>query len=104
MKLKIKIKLKILVDILLFLSGMMSAITGVVLFFMPSGPGTRAGQTAGPGIFDLTTRSSLRLLHDWSSILLIAMVVFHLLLNFSTIVCYLKLLFRAAKKNGCENL
>ncbi|MDD3776684.1 MAG: DUF4405 domain-containing protein [Actinomycetota bacterium] len=101
---RLKIKLKIIIDIFLLFFMLISALTGIVLMVTPSGPGTRAGQGAGASILDLASRSSLKLFHDWSSILLIAMVVFHLMLNGSTIVCYFKRSFKTLKNNGCEKI
>ena len=94
---RIKIKLKVIVDILLFLSGLISIVTGLALLIVPSGPGTKAGlASASSSLFDLTTRGGLRLAHDWSSLLIIALIFFHLALNWRLIICYAKNAFRPA--------
>ena len=87
---RIKIRLKIVVDILLFLSGLISMGTGLALLILPSGPGTHAGIKAASSVFDLFTRSGLKLSHDWSSLLLITLIMFHLFLNWRMIFCYFK--------------
>ncbi|HAJ95017.1 MAG TPA: hypothetical protein DCP02_02175 [Actinobacteria bacterium] len=94
---RIKIKAKIIVDIILFLSGLSSIVSGLILLILPSGPGTGGGLTAASSsIFDLTTRGGLRFLHDWSSILLVAFIFFHLVLNWRLIICYAKNAFKTA--------
>ncbi len=94
---RIKIKAKIIVDIMLFLSGLGSIVSGLILLILPSGPGTGAGlTTASSSIFDLTTRGGLRFLHDWSSILLVAFILFHLALNWRIIICYVRNVFKPA--------
>ena len=104
---RLKIKLKIILDILLLLAGLMSAITGIILFISPSGPGTHRGLDTTEFVFNLTGRILLKIFHNWSSIILIALVIFHLMLNWTTIVCYLKSISRVLKKQssgqGCEN-
>jgi len=100
---RLKIKLKIIVDALLLLAGLLSMITGIILLVSPSGPGTHSGLKTAEAIFDFTSRSSLRLLHDWGSILLISLIIFHLILNRTTIIHYVKSAFSAARKQSCEN-
>jgi len=92
---RIKIKLKLVVDILLFLAGLVSIVTGITLLILPSGPGTRAGLAqASSSILDITSRSGLRLWHDWSSIFIIALILFHLILNWRIVLCYIRNAFK----------
>ena len=100
---RLKIKLKIIVDILLLLAGLLSIITGIILLLSPSGPGTHSRLKTAESMFDLTGRSSLKLLHNWGSIILVSLVIFHLILNWATIVCYIKNIFRTARNQSCEN-
>jgi hypothetical protein len=94
---KLRIRLKIITDILLFLSGLVSMITGLALLILPSGPGNRGGiALSTSSILDLTARSGLKILHDWSSMILIALIIFHLILNWKVIVCYFKNSFKPA--------
>ena len=96
---RIKTRLKVAVDILLFLSGLISMATGLALLILPSGPGSRAGlASASSSLLDLTTRGDLRLVHDWSSILIIALIFLHRLLNWRIILCYAKNAFRTASQ------
>jgi quinol-cytochrome oxidoreductase complex cytochrome b subunit len=103
MKMRLKIKTKIIVDILLLISGLLSTITGIILLLSPSGPGTYRGLKTAESILDLTSRSSLKLLHDWGSIILVLLVIIHIILNWSTITCYIKNMFRAVRNRSCEN-
>lgn len=92
---KIRIRIKIIVDVLLFMAGLVSMSTGLALLILPSGPGTRSGFPSIAGsLFDITTRGGLRLIHDWSSILIIALILFHLILNWRIIMCYIKNSFK----------
>jgi len=93
---RLKIKLKVIVDIFLLLAMIISAVTGVLLLLSPSGPGTRAGISVS--LFDFTSRSSLKLFHDWSSILLIILIVFHLMLNWNIITRYIRSVFVVSRK------
>ena len=61
---RIKIRLKMIVDILLFLSGLVSMGTELALLILPSGPVTRAALKASSSVFDLFTRSGLKLFHN----------------------------------------
>ena len=94
---RIKIRTKIIIDIMLFVSGLISMVTGLVLLMLPSGPGTKAGlSSVSSSIFDLSTRGGLRLLHDWSSLILIALILFHLMLNWRIAFRYMKSALRPA--------
>jgi hypothetical protein len=100
---RIKTRLKFFVDILLFIAGLISMGTGLVLLFSPSGPGTHAGLGEAASILDFSHRSILRLYHDWSSLIIIALVVFHLALNWRTILCYFKNMFKIARSRSYQN-
>lgn len=94
---RIKIKLKLVIDIVLFLAGLISMVTGLMLLVLPSGPGTRAGLAIDSTvILDLTSRAVLRLAHNWSSILIAALICFHLILNWRIIICYFKNAFKTS--------
>ena len=90
----IKIRLKLVVDIMLFLAGLISIVTGITLLILPSGPGTRAGLAGTSSILDITARSGLRLWHNWSSLVIIALILLHLALNWRVLLCYMKNAFR----------
>ena len=97
----LKIKLKVIVDIFLAIAMIGSSVTGAVLLLSPSGPGSRAGISGS--LFDFASRSSLKLFHNWTSILVIALIVFHLMLNWRIIVSYGRSIIRAQRKRSCEN-
>ena len=80
---RIKIRLKMVVDILLFLSGLICIGTGLALLILPSGPGTQAGIKASSSVFDLfTSVVRLTLLYIWRS-----SPIYVLWIHFTHIVC-----------------
>jgi len=97
----LKIKLKIIVDVFLILVMIGSSVTGIILLLSPSGPGSMAGISGS--LFDFASRSSLKLFHNWTSILVIVLIVFHLMLNWNIILCYIRNAFKAQRKRSCEN-
>ncbi len=97
---KLKIKLKIIVDIFLLIAGLFSTVTGIVLLASPSGAGMHRGLRTDELILGLTSRGYVKILHDWSSIILILLVVFHLILNWPTILCYIKSIYRNVIKQN----
>lgn len=97
----LKIKLKVIVDIFLAIAMMGSSVTGIILLLIPSGPGTQAGISGS--LFDFASRSSLKLFHDWTSILLIVLIVFHLMLSWKVIIGYIRSIIRTQRKRSCEN-
>ncbi|MBN2072655.1 MAG: DUF4405 domain-containing protein [Actinobacteria bacterium] len=99
---RLKIKIKFFIDILLFVAGLVSAGTGAALLFGPSGNGTHGGLRAATSFLEFSSRGTLRLFHDWSSLILIALVIFHLMLNWGTITCYFKNSFKK-KMDRCQN-
>jgi hypothetical protein len=96
MKARTRVRIKLVMDMLLFLSGLVSVITGLLLLFLPSGPGLGGGPAAS--IFDITSRTGLRLFHDWSSLLIIALLLFHLSFNWRILLGYIKNVYRSSFK------
>ena len=100
-----KTRLKISVDILLLISGLANIITGLlILFDIVAGPGRYSEKAIS--FAELSSRGIAKLIHNYTGIIIITLVFFHLLLNWKTILCYLKLLFKKSHNTGnliCEN-
>ncbi|MBS3088995.1 DUF4405 domain-containing protein [Candidatus Pacearchaeota archaeon] len=82
-----KLKLKFLVDVLMFFSFLTTAVSGFVLWLvLPRGSG-RAGN-----VF-IFFRETWLLIHDWFSVLLVILILFHLVLNWGWIKSVFKISF-----------
>ncbi len=90
-----KLKAKFTVDLFLAAAFIFNIITALILLFSTGGGGR--GQSSGSiNLFDFSSRNSLRLMHDWTGLLIIALIIFHLMLNWRTIICYFKNILRSA--------
>jgi cytochrome b subunit of formate dehydrogenase len=70
---------KLIVDILMFVDFLVLAVTGFVLrFILPRG----SGKFGGRFIF---LREDWHFIHDWTSVILICLLILHLLLNWQWI-------------------
>jgi len=99
-KSKNKIKIKLVIDIFLIIAFFFNIFTALGLLFGFAGRGShlRGGrETAITNIFDFGSRSSFRLIHDWSGILIIVLILAHLIINWETLVCYFKNAINIAK-------
>ncbi|MFA5124629.1 MAG: DUF4405 domain-containing protein [Patescibacteria group bacterium] len=86
-----KNKLNFLVDLLAFISFLVVAKTGLIIFFfLPEG--VRQGRYQE---FFGITKSVYSSIHDWTGIILIVLVVIHLILHWQWIVCSIKNLFKS---------
>ena len=82
-------KLNYLVDFSMFISFLVTAITGLILkFFLSSGK--RSGQNEFLGII----KGNWELVHDWIGILLIFIVIIHIVLHWNWIVSMTRGLFK----------
>jgi len=91
---RIRIWLRVIVDILLLVAGLINVATGLMLFFgLAQGPGR--SKEAALSILELSSKGLSRLIHNYSGIIIIALVIFHLMLNFNTFLCF----FRSIRKN-----
>lgn len=90
---------------MLFIAGIINAITGLLILL---------GVVAGPGrynerilsVTELSSKGIAKLIHNYTGIIIISLVFFHLLLNWKTILCYFRMLFKKSGKTGnliCEN-
>jgi len=108
---KIKTKAKIGVDITMAVAFLFNIFTGLAIFFgiIEGGGGQlRGGRGSGiQNIAELGTKSWYRLIHDWSGILIIILIAVHIFLNWRTIICYFRSIYKSGKiakaKQVCEN-
>ena len=93
-----KAKINYIVDVVIGIGFLLAAVSGVVLLFAPSGGyrGGRNPQVAGEIL--LLTRHAWNDLHTWSSLIMIAGVLGHLVLHWNWIVCMTRNLFRWRKR------
>lgn len=82
MRNEIVIKLRILIFLLALTLGILSFVTGLILYFWPHGP--RAGQLVILGL----TKSGWGEVHTWFSILALLVIVIHLVVNRGSISIY----------------
>ncbi|MCE5330052.1 DUF4405 domain-containing protein [bacterium] len=105
---KLKLKTKFIIDIFLAAAFMFNVVTALILLFNTGGGGNRQS-TWLVNLFDFSSLSSVRLIHDWSGLLMVALIVFHLMLNWRIILCYFKNLSRSTTKvakveQTCKNI
>ena len=108
---RLKIRLKLGTDILMLIAFLVNMFTGFVIFFgFVSGGGRQyagAGGVQVANLLDLSAKAWYRLLHDWSGIIFIALILVHLILNWNTLACYFRNMIRSAKiaktQKSCEN-
>jgi cytochrome b subunit of formate dehydrogenase len=101
----LKIRLKIIVDLLLLITGLINIITGLlILLDIAAGPGRYSERIIS--ITELSSKGIAKLIHNYTGIIIISLVFFHLLLNWRTILCYFRMLFKKSGKTGiltCES-
>jgi hypothetical protein len=109
---RMKFKIKLGIDLTMILTFLVNMFTGFAMFFgLVLGGGRQYNGTAGfnvSSLADLSTRAWYRLVHDWSGILLIVLILVHLILNWNTLWCYLRNTWknRSGQKvqESCENI
>jgi len=88
-------KINYIIDFLMILSFIVTAITALVIFFfLPSGVKQGSYQT-----FLGITKATWGFYHDWSGIIFILLVIVHLVLHWKWIVCITKNIFSEKEKN-----
>jgi hypothetical protein len=93
-----KAKLNYWVDVVIGLGFILSAVTGIVLFVAPSG-GYQGGRNPHFGRLVLgLEHDTWKNLHNWSSLVMVAGVLGHLLLHWNWIVCMTKRVFGGSKR------
>jgi len=98
-----KAKLNYVVDVVIGLAFILSALSGLVLFFAPSGyQGGRNPYYLQPVLFLSTHTWSI--LHTWGSITMISGVGAHLVLHWDWMVCMTKKLLTGPRTVPSETL
>jgi len=85
-----KSKLNYVLDLLMFLSFLISAITGLILFFFLPSRIRRAGYSELFGI----TKREFSLFHEYSGIIFIAFALIHIILHWRWVVFITKSLLK----------
>lgn len=109
---RIKFKIKLTIDIAMITAFLVNMFTGFAMFFgLVLGGGRQYSGAAGfdvLNITDLSARALYRFVHDWSGILLILLILFHLTLNWNTFWCYLRNTWKNRNnqkvQKSCENI
>ena len=97
-----KAKMNYWVDVVIGFGFILSAISGLVLFFAPSG-GYQGGRNAAYGKEVLGLgHHTWGILHDWSSIVMIAGVLGHLILHWNWMVCMTRHLFKKRRPESID--
>lgn len=91
-----KLKTKYIIDLITFISFIITIITGLAIkFFMPSGI-----RQAGQQIFLGITRHSWIEIHDWAGIIMIIFALIHVIMYWKMFTCMTKNFFK--KNEECE--
>ena len=96
------------VDLVIVMGFIVSAVSGLVLLFAPSGGGYQGGRNAAYAAEVLfLNRHEWISVHDWSSIAMVVGVFLHLVLHWKWITCMTRKIFvRGDKKStlkACPN-
>jgi len=105
------LKAKLGIDLAMITLFIFNVFTGLAIFFgLVAGPGRQYRGAGGfnlANLSDLSTRAWYRVIHDWSGIIIVVLLLVHLILNWKTLMCYLKNTFKSAKiakvPESCEN-
>jgi cytochrome b subunit of formate dehydrogenase len=85
-----KAKINYIIDFLAGISFLITAITGLVIFFfLPSGVRQGSYQT-----FLGIIKGTWTIVHDWAGILFILLVIIHFMLHWDWIVCMTRKIFQ----------
>jgi hypothetical protein len=82
-----KVKVNYFVDLLLVISGLISIVSGVIMFFAPSGPGSSLFTFLG------VTKHSWGEWHKWSGMTMAVLVILHFILHWKWFIAMTKNLF-----------
>ena len=97
----LKLKVKLGIDLAMITVFLFNVFTGLAMFFgLVTGGGRQYRGAEGfnvASLTDLSARAWYRVIHDWSGIVIVALIVIHLILNWKTLMCYLKNTLKSAK-------
>jgi hypothetical protein len=91
-----KAKLNFTVDVFILIAFALSVVSGLVLFAMPHGGYQGGRNPAYNQTILFFSRTAWNDLHVWSSFVMVAGAVVHLLLHWKWIACMVKKMFRPA--------
>ena len=91
---RLKTRKKWLLDTIIFLSGLVAALSGVYFLFIPSG-GYQGGRNPMYGLTLLFSRHTWDDLHTWSGVLMIAVAVLHFVFHWRWVKVMSKLTVKA---------
>ena len=92
---KNKAKVNYGIDMVIALAFILSAVSGLVLFFAPHSGGYMGGRNATYTANILfVAKDTWKVVHNWSSIAMIAGVLGHLVLHWNWMVCMTKNIFK----------
>ena len=109
---RMKFKVKLGIDLAMILTFLVNMFTGFAMFFgLVLGGGRQYSGAAGfsiSNLADLSTGAWYRLVHDWSGIVFVTLILIHLILSWNTLWCYLrntcKNINRQKAQESCENI
>jgi NADH:ubiquinone oxidoreductase subunit 5 (subunit L)/multisubunit Na+/H+ antiporter MnhA subunit len=93
-----QLKVKYIVDVLMGISFLITAITGLIIFIFLPGGVPRSGYQSFFGII----KNIWAEWHNYVGILMILLVLVHLILNLNWIICMTKSFFKKKEKPVCN--
>ncbi|MDD5659986.1 MAG: DUF4405 domain-containing protein [Actinomycetota bacterium] len=94
-------KIKLGIDLTMIAAFLVNMFTGLAMFFgLVSGGGKRYNGFAKfntSNLFDLSTKAWYKIIHDWSGIIIVILILAHLILNWDTLCCFLKNSFKNSR-------
>lgn len=97
----LKLKVKLGIDLAMVPVFLFNIFTGLAMFFgLVSGGGRQYRGVEGfnvASLANLSTGAWYRVIHDWSGLILVALILVHFLLNWKTLMCYLRNAFKSVK-------
>jgi len=88
-----------LIDVVVFLGGVLAALSGVYFMFVPSG-GYQGGRNPMYGVTILFSRYTWDVVHTWTGVLMIAAVVIHLAVHWRWVVMISRRIVNSMRPGG----
>ena len=88
-----------LIDVAVFLSGIVAALSGIYFLFLPSG-GYQGGRNPTYGVTILFTRDTWDDLHTWGGVLMIAAAAIHLAIHWPWVKMMARSMVKALRSGG----
>ena len=104
----LKLKVKLGIDLAMITVFLFNVFTGLAMFFrLVTGGGRQYSGIEGFNVSSLASLSTgawYRVIHDWSGIIMVVLMLTHLILNWKTLMCYLRNAFRSVKIAKITNI